>query len=566
MSPTGQDGARLELTWPGKGQHLLTPADQAGRPVWVDRAHPAASEVRLTEFTGSTGVVDEINPYANNLLLTGDSLDVLRVLANVPEFRREYRGKVKAVYIDPPFNTGQAFEHYDDWMEHSTWLSFMYDRLVLILELLSTDGSVWVHLDDAEAHRMRCLIDEVFGAQNFIADLTVEMNPKGRQLDKFFAGSNDRVLVYAKNRAHATLECGSKDDVNHADFPKTDEKGQAFRYLPLRNTNKKFNPQTARTMHFAIHGNPVTGQVAMEPFDGSVPVWPVFGDLTQAVWRWSPPKVVLQADELECRVIGPERRIDIAQRDYLGTDRTKKLKTVWMSQDTGSSDEGKRELKALGLNGFDTPKPERLLKRIIEIATVPGDIVLDVFGGSGGTAAVAHKLGRRWVTAEIKQATIDRFTQPRLTKVVNGTDGGGVTKAVEWDGGGGFRTLIVAPSMYEVTPFGVMLADWATNGKFARAVAGQLGFDWKPEGPFCGARGRMRLAVFDGAVGHEEIRQTTAALADNERVTLVAQAVLPGTENLLTELSKGSLIKKAPRDLLTTTARRSRRKHEGASA
>ncbi|GHJ60872.1 site-specific DNA-methyltransferase [Nocardioides sp. OK12] len=568
MTGVAASGARLELTWSGKDRHLVSPSDASGRPVWVDRDHPAATEVRLTEFTGTHGDLDETaNPYADNLLFTGDSLDVLRVLTNTPEFRRVYRGKVKAVYIDPPFNTGQAFEHYDDWMDHSTWLSFMHARLLLIAELLSDEGSVWVHLDDAEAHRMRCLMDEVFGAQNFIADLTVEMNPKGRQLDKFFAGSNDRVLVYAKNRALVTLECGSKDDVNHADFPKTDENGLAFRHLPLRNTNKKFNPQTARTMHFAIHGNPRTGKVAMEPFEGSQAIWPVFGDLTPAVWRWSPPKVIAQADELECREVSGRVgiRADIFQRDYLGENRTKKLKTVWMSADTGSSDEGKRELKALNLNGFDTPKPERLLKRIIEIATAPGDIVLDVFGGSGGTAAVAQKLGRRWATAEIKQATVDGFTRPRLLKVVNGLDGGGVTKVVGWDGGGGFRTVRVAPSMYEVTPYGVMLADWATNGKFSRAVAAQLGFDWHPEGPFCGRSGRMRLAVFDGAVGPEEVHHTVGALADTERVTLVAKAVLPGAEQTLSEASSGSVIRKAPRDLLSGSAQRSTRRRMTAN-
>ncbi|MGA0567330.1 site-specific DNA-methyltransferase [Rathayibacter sp. KR2-224] len=552
---------RLELNWPGKDQFLLTPADETGAPVWVSREHPAAHEVRLAELGSSHGEVNELRPYQDNLLFTGDSRDVLRILGQVPEFRREYRGKVRLVYIDPPFNTGQAFDHYDDWMEHSTWLSFMYDRLTAILDLLTDDGSVWVHLDDAEAHRMRSLMDEVFGAGNFIADLTVEMNPKGRQLDKFFAGSNDRLLVYAKDRAKVRLQCGSKDDVNIGDFPKIADDGRRYRYLPLRNTNKKFNPTTARTMYFSIHGNPRTGKVAMEPFEDSEPIWPVFGDLTPAVWRWSPPKVVAQAEELECRDVrgGQGVRADIFQRDFLHDDRTKKLKTVWMSQDTGSSDEGKRELKALGLNGFDTPKPERLLKRIIEIATVRGDIVVDVFGGSGSTAAVAHKIGRRWVTAEIKRSIVDQFMRPRLTKVVDGIDDGGVTKMAGWTGGGGFRTVSVAPSMYAVTPIGILLDDWAVSTRFARAVAGQLGFDWDPHEPFCGRRGRMRLAVFDGTVGPEEIQQTVGRLADNERVTVVARAVLPGTNESLAGLAKGSRLLKAPRDLLTPSTRRSTR-------
>lgn len=431
--------------WPNKDRFLLAAEGRTGLPVWVDRDHPAVSDVGVTRFTGATGSVDDQTPYADNLLISGDSLDALHALATTPPLCEHYRGKIQAVYIDPPFNTGSTFTHYGDSMAHATWLSFMHERLLLIRDVLSPEGSVWVHLDDAEAHRLRCVLDEVFGPQNFIADLTVEMNPKGRQLDKFFAGSHDRLLVYAKDRTRTVMATGSKDDVNEADFPKVDENGLRFRYLPLRNTNKKFNPRTARTMHFAIHGNPDTGRVSMDPFDGSVEVWPVFGDLTPAVWRWSPPKVTAQSGELECRVIGASRRIDIAQRDYLGTDRTKKLKTVWMSRDVGSSDEGKRELKALGLAGFDTPKPERLLKRIIEVASVPDDIILDVFGGSGATAAVAHKLGRRWVTAEIRQPTIDQFTEPRLTKVVAGTDAGGITNSVGWVGGGGFRTLTVEP-------------------------------------------------------------------------------------------------------------------------
>ena len=160
-------GPRLELTWHGKDKFLLSPKDDSGKPVWVERDHPAASEVRLTDFTVSVGDVSD-NPYADNLLFTGDSLDMLRVLAETPEFRQEYRGKIKLVYIDPPFNTGQTFTNYDDWMDHSTWLSFMRDRLLLIKELLAPGGSVWVHLDNYEVHRMKVLLDEIFGADQFL--------------------------------------------------------------------------------------------------------------------------------------------------------------------------------------------------------------------------------------------------------------------------------------------------------------------------------------------------------------------------------------------------------------
>lgn len=210
---------------------------------------------------------------------------------------------------------------------------------------------------------------------------------------------------------------------------------------------------------------------------------------------------------------------------------------------------------------FATPKPERLLERVLHISSSPGDVVLDCFGGSGTTAAVAHKMGRRWVTAEVSSKTIEAFTRPRLDLVVKGDDPGGITKRVGWRGGGGFRCVEVGPSMYLDTPFGVLLSDMATNGTFSKAVAGQLGYDFAPFAtPLCGARGRMRLAVLDGIVGHEEVRAVVAALDEGERVEIVGRSVLDGSAALLTQLAKGSKITKAPRDLLSKSALRVRRR------
>lgn len=174
-------------------------------------------------------------------------------------------------------------------------------------------------------------------------------------------------------------------------------------------------------------------------------------------------------------------------------------------------------------------------------------------------------MGRRWVTAEISASTVEQFTLRRLMKVVKGDDPGGITKSVGWSGGGGFQTVEVGPSMYEDTPYGVVIADWATGTRFARAVAGQLGFQWQPgAAPLCGVRGRMRLAVVDGALGPEEVRQIVGALADKERVTIVAKTVLRDAEAILAEISAGSRIRKAPRDLLTSGALRARRRAEPA--
>ena len=210
-----------------------------------------------------------------------------------------------------------------------------------------------------------------------------------------------------------------------------------------------------------------------------------------------------------------------------------------------------------GITPFSTPKPERLIQRILHIGSNPGDLVLDCFAGSGTTAAVAHKMGRRWLTAELNPETVAMFTTPRLTKVVQGEDPGGVTATAGWAGGGGFRCLTVEPSLYEVGPGGVvLLRDGISDDELAEAMCGQLGFAHTPdESPFAGRRGRMRLAVLDGFVGLEEVRHLVSQLADNERVTIAATAVLPGVEDLLTELARGSLVRKIPRDVLREVTR-----------
>ncbi len=532
-------GTRLELTWPGKDQFLLVPKDEDGRPVWVDRDHPAASEVCLADFTDSRGQVNDAKPFADNLLFTGDSLDVLRIIAQVPEYRREYRGKVKLVYIDPPFNTGQTFAHYDDWMEHSTWLSFMRERLLLIKELLAPTGSVWIHLDDAEMHRMRCLMDEVFGAANFVTTVVWQKIHARNNSAMHFSADHDFVMIYGRNASQWRPNRVPRTAKSDADFwnPDDDPRG-LWRRSDL---------------------------TASKPYaDGHYEVTGPHGDVfrPRPGRPWSVSEATFQALRADDQIWWGKSGRTFPFRKRFQSDLGDLVpNTVWLHADVGNNREAKGEVAALfGQDAFATPKPERLLHRVVHIGSNAGDIVLDAFCGSGTTAAVAHKMGRRWVTSEISADTVATFARPRLEMVVKGEDDGGVTKAVEWAGGGGFRSVTVGPSMYEVTEVGVLLAAWATNGEFARAAAGQLGFEWQANaGPFCGVRGRMRLAVFDGAVGSEEIRQTVAALGVTERVTVVAKVVLPGAEETLGDLSRGSRVRKAPRDLLSSGARRARR-------
>jgi len=534
---------RLELVWPGKDKFLLVPKDETGKPVWVERDHPAASEVRLADFTGVVGKVPD-DPYAANLLFTGDSLDVLRILCEVPEYRAIYRGKVKLVYIDPPFNTGQAFEHYDDWMEHSTWLSFMRERLLLIRDLLAPDGSVWIHLDDAEVHRMRCLMDEVFGPGNFISTVIWQKIHARNNSAMHFSADHDFVLVYAREASGWRPNRMDRTAKSDADFwnPDDDPRG------PWRRSDLTASKPYSEGHYEVVgpHGD------AFRPRPGR---------------PWGVSRESFELLRKDNRLWWGKTGRSFPFRKRFQSELGGLVpNTVWLHEDVGNNREAKQEIsKLFGKDAFATPKPERLLERVIHIGSNPGDIVLDCFAGSGTTAAVAHKMGRRWVTSEILSSTVGQFTLPRLAKVVAGEDPGGITKTVGWKGGGGCRTVTVGASMYEDTPFGVLLAEWATNGRFARAVAGQLGFEFQPDAaPLCGVRGRMRLAVIDGTVGPEEVRQIFGALGEKERVTIVAKSVLPQAETILSEVSPGSRIRKAPRDLLTSGARRMRRRTEAS--
>lgn len=533
--------ARLELTWPNKDKFLLVPKDENGRPVWVDWSHPSAREVRVLHHTGSHGAVHpESERAADNLIIQGDSLDALRALNNIPEYRGEYRGKVKLVYIDPPFNTGQTFKHYDDWMEHATWLSFMRDRLIEIRDLLAIDGTVWVHLDNYEIHRMRCLTDEVFGAENYINTVIWKRTTAKSAAKRGMGTMYDNILIYGKSSESSlsALLMPYSEDYLKTKYSNYDERG---RY--------RLGDLSASGIRSGDSGLPWQGY-----------------DPASVGRHWAAPRVAEDFASLSGELSTRDRLdallaagfVRLPQNDggapqfkrYLDPDGGVAMGDVWTDLTVINSQAKER-------TGYDTQKPECLLERIIQMGSEPGDIVVDMFAGSGTTAAVAQKLNRRWVTAEILPATVEKYVEPRMAGLVD-------TQTLD-STNSGFRSLTVGPSMYEVLPGDlVVLADWATNGKFAEAVAAQLGFDFEPDAkPFSGRRGRMRLAVFDGAVGSEEVNDLLGYLGERENVTVVAKVVLAGAQEALKAASKGSRIRKAPRDLLTDGSRRSLRRTTG---
>ena len=376
---------------------------------WPGRGRPEALGAH-----GPAPTIAEV--FGSGVVLTGDGARILEAAGVLTELGLDPVGTAQLVYLDPPYNRGGRFTSYHDNMPRHEWLGYIETRLRVARDLLSGTGTVWVHLDDAEAHRVRCVLDDVFGVDAFIADLTVESNPKGRQLDRFFAGSHDRLMVYARDPERVLLAGGVASAVNPEDFPLVDTDGVSYRLLPLRNTNKRFNPRTTPTMTYPLYGDPDTGVVSVDPAPGLVEVLPVFGDLTPAVWRWSRDRARERSDELVCRTVRGRSgaRVDVYQRDRHEPGRTKKLKTIWLSQEVGSTDSARAELRSAGVEGFRTPKPEALMRRIVELATSPGDLVVDLFAGSGSTAVAAHALGRRWAVVERNPDTVCEVLVPRL--------------------------------------------------------------------------------------------------------------------------------------------------------
>jgi adenine-specific DNA-methyltransferase len=527
-----EPSGRLELTWTNKALRLLS--DEVGGYTWVHPPDFRVAEVRLLDEAATVGTSDREAP---NLLMRGDALHALTGLLELPEYRRKYAGKVKLCYIDPPFNTGQAFSTYDDALEHSVWLTMMRDRLVQVKELLHPEGSVWVHLDDAEMAYCRVILDELFGRPNFVATVVWEKADSPRNSARQFSVDQDYILVYSRNPdwKPRRLPRTAESDAIYAN-PDDDPRGPWIAGDPF--ANKPYSKG-----EYKIEGP--TGR-SFEPPPGRY-------------WRISEEKFwEFDADGRIWWGGAGDARPSIKR--YLNEVADLVPRTLWRKEDVGSNRSSKNEMRRLfpGAPSFDTPKPEKLMSRVLQIATIPGDLVLDCFAGSGTTAAVAHKLGRRWITVERSPETTATYTLPRLTQVVEGNDPGGVTEDAGWTGGGGFTVLDVAPSMFEAAHGMVFLSDWATSGYLAQTTAAQLGYTFEPDGPFSGRKGRSRLAVVDGVVNETVVRMLVGALGEKEVLEVAATSVDDGAVALARELRRGSRVRKIPQAILRSYQRTSR--------
>ncbi len=507
-------------------------AQEDGSYEWVSPSDYRVAEVRLLHDAGTAGEVGiGRNRVKDNLLIQGDALNALTSLNELPEFEREYVGKVKLVYLDPPFNTQQSFLQYDDALEHSVWLTMMRDRLLQIKQLLSSDGSVWVHCDDSEQGYLRVMMDDTFGREMFVATVVWE-NRYSRSSDAALSVSHNYLLVYSPDpskwsKLRNRLPRSSEQEKQYSNSDKDPE--GPWRAIPWDAPNLRPNLSY-----------PIVTKAGTVRYPPPGRCW----SRTEDQWQ--------DIVDAGLAYFGKSGDGAPAFKQYLKDAAAIVPNTWWSHEETGHSDEAKKEIMALfpGIPAFATPKPERLMHRIIHIATNPGDIVLDCFLGSATTVAVAHKMGRRWVGCEMSESTVNTYVRPRLIKVIEGNDAGGISKMVSWEGGGGFRMLTVAPSMFTEEGGQVFLSDWATNGQLAEVTAAQLHYDYDYDPPFCGRRGRSRLAVIDGLVNESVVRLLLNALPEDERVVVCGTALDVAARDVLRTLRPGSSVRKIPQSIL----------------
>lgn len=362
---------------------------------------------------------------SENLLIQGDNLLALKALTPF------YSGKVKCIYIDPPYNTQSAFQHYDDKLEHSQWLTMMHPRLMYLRELLSGNGSIWVSVDDNEAHYLKVLMDEIFGRQNFLSSFIWKKSYGGGSKAKWVVGLHEHILCYAKD-IDQLPEMWLPPDPNAVGkyYKFTDHKLSTrgpYRLQPLATTSMDPRPN----LRYAI-AHP----------DGRE-IWP------EKQWQWSQARVLEAQANDEIVINEKSGKISVAYKQYLrdpeGEERRRKPYSIIESHYT---QHGTQESVALfgAEDKFSFPKPEGLIATILEGCTQPNDLVLDSFLGSGTTAAVAHKMGRRYIGIEAGDHAKTHCI-PRLEKVIDGEQGG-ISELVNWQGGGGFNFFTLAAPIF----------------------------------------------------------------------------------------------------------------------
>lgn len=544
---------KLELTWVGKYE------EQVIEP-----------RILVEDRKKSYG-----DPRCENMLIHGDNLIALQAL------QQDFAGRIKCIYIDPPYNTGSAFEQYDDNVEHSIWLSLMRSRLKLLWNLLSTDGSIWISIDDNEEAYLRVLCDELFGRTHFVSNISWQRTYSTRNDAKGIVNEVEHILVYSReegwqpNRLPRTAEMDKKYKNPDGDVG------------PWRSDNPyAADANTHQGMVYAIQ----------HPFTGAL-LYPT----PSSHWRYSQDEMLSQMNgwcpyELQeidditkraeiCGVSASEVRKGvkaivlslpleesqklakevlkkgpwpkfyfskngqggIARKTYLSAVGDVPPTNLFLYQDVGHTDEAKKEiLKLFSSSPFATPKPERLIARILTLASNPGDLILDSFLGSGTTVAVAHKMGRRWIGIELGEHAYTHC-KVRMDKVVDGEQSG-VSKTFKWHGGGGYHFYELAPSLLVRNP---KLPIYQINPEYTfemlcEAICKIEGFRYQPEGVFHGHSSEKRfIHITKEFVNAEYVKSVSTALGEDQSLLIYGTAIQ--SDMILPDNIE---VRKIPKDLL----------------
>jgi adenine-specific DNA-methyltransferase len=443
---------------------------------WLTRDQDvqAAKQVpyRLLEEVPELGAGDS---SSGNMLIQGDNLDALKSLLPY------YAGRVKCIYIDPPYNTRSAFEHYDDNLEHSKWLAMMWPRLELLRELLSEDGSIWVSIDDNEAHYLKIIMDEVFGRRNFLSSIIWRKNYSPKSSAKHFSEDHDFVLVYARN--------GQTWSPNL--LPRSEAQDRAYK-------NPDNDPRGLWKTSDLSARNPYSlGIYSITTPSGRTISGPPKGRY------WAISKEKLERLNADARIWWGRKGDSVPQIKRFLTDvkEGRVPQTIWPYDEVGHTQDAKKEIVRLfNSDVFGTPKPERLIERILTLATHPGHIVLDSFLGSGTTAAVAQKMGRQYIGIEMGDHAVTHC-QPRLQKVVEGEQGG-ISESTGWKGGGGFRFYRLGLEVFDSD--GHIRQDIRFPVLAAHIWFAETGQPWggNSKSPFLGIKdGRAYALLYNGILG-----------------------------------------------------------------
>lgn len=461
----------------------------------------------------------------DNILIHGDNLLSLKVL------EKSFSGQVKCIYIDPPYNTRKAFKKYNDNLEHSIWLSLMSERLKLFYNLLKPEGTIWISIDDDERDYLKILCDEIFGRDNFVASVIWQKKGSRSNDAKWFSDNHDYILVYGKNK-----ELWRPNKIS---------RGEGIPKGYSNPDNDPRGPWTSTIMSAKSGSESLLYEITTP--SGRV-VLPPSGRF------WSCSKTTYEKWLNENRIwFGPKGDNAPRKKTFLADVQDGLVPlTIWLRDEVGDNQEAKHEIKALDLSDipFDTPKPERLIERILSIATNPGDLVLDSFLGSGTTIAVAHKMKRRWIGIEMED-TAYTYCKPRLDMIIDGVEKGGITSKVKWEYGGGYKFYELAPTLINVDSFGEPIINKEYNADMlAAAIALHEGFKYNPDEKVywkqCRANENSYLFVTTNIVTTQLIKEIESQMSEDEFLLIACKSF----EKNVSTYSNKIKVKKIPQMLL----------------